>query len=102
MLKEDGVSTDCGVENSHVEDPFEGHQREGDGEDRGAENLNDAGGVNGPEKEGQPEPRQPGARILWMVTTKLSPVRMEEKPAINTPSAAEITLVFEYVVLSGV
>ena len=32
----------------------------------------------------------PGARILWMVTTKFRPVRIEEKPAMNTPSAADM------------
>ena len=35
----------------------------------------------------------PGARILWMVTTKFRPVRIEENPAMNTPNAAESTLV---------
>ena len=29
----------------------------------------------------------PGARILWMVTMKFRPVRMEEKPVMKTPMA---------------
>ncbi len=39
----------------------------------------------------------PGARMRWMVTMKLSPVRIEEKPAIKMPSAAGMTLVCEEV-----
>ena len=35
----------------------------------------------------------PGARILCTVTTKFSPVRMELKPAMNTPSVAMMTAV---------
>ena len=27
----------------------------------------------------------PGARILWMVTMKFRPVRIDEKPAMKTP-----------------
>ena len=41
----------------------------------------------------------PGARILWMVTMKLRPVRIEEKPVMKTPSATGMTCVFAYVLL---
>ena len=44
----------------------------------------------------------PGARIVCIVTMKLRPVRIEEKPVMNTPIAIAITCVFEYVVLYGV
>ena len=37
----------------------------------------------------------PGARILWMVTTKFKPVRIDENPAMNTPSAIVTTGVCE-------
>ena len=37
----------------------------------------------------------PGARILWIVTMKFRPVRIEEKPAMKTPTAVGITWVFE-------
>ncbi len=37
----------------------------------------------------------PGARILWTVTMKFRPVRIEEKPAMNTPIAAASTYEFE-------
>jgi hypothetical protein len=30
----------------------------------------------------------PGARILWIVTMKFRPVRIDEKPVMKTPSAA--------------
>ena len=33
----------------------------------------------------------PGARILWTVVRKLTPVRMEEKPLMNTPIKATET-----------
>ncbi len=44
----------------------------------------------------------PGARILWIVTMKLSPVKIDENPATKTPMAVRITLVFENMLLYGV
>ena len=37
----------------------------------------------------------PGARMRCTVTMKLSPVRIEEKPAMKMPSAVAITQLFE-------
>ena len=37
----------------------------------------------------------PGARIRWMVTMKLRPVRIDEKPVMKMPSAVGMTLVFD-------
>jgi hypothetical protein len=34
----------------------------------------------------------PGARILWTVTTKFRPVRIELKPAMKTPEVAKMVL----------
>ena len=45
-------------------------------------------------KSGRRNQVSPGARIVWIVTMKLSPVRIEEKPEIKTPIAAVITLEF--------
>ena len=44
----------------------------------------------------------PGARSLWIVTMKLSPVSIDENPAMNTPVTTAITCVFEYSVEKGV
>ena len=44
----------------------------------------------------------PGARIRWIVTMKLRPVRIDEKPVMKMPSAVGITLVVEETVLNGV
>ncbi len=44
----------------------------------------------------------PGARIRWIVTMKLSPVRMDEKPVMKIPSAVGITFVVDETVLNGV
>ena len=44
----------------------------------------------------------PGARMRWMVTMKLRPVRIDEKPAMKTPSAVGMTLVFDAAALYGV
>jgi hypothetical protein len=41
----------------------------------------------------------PGALILWMVTMKLRPVRMEEKPVTKMPTAAISTLLSAKTVL---
>ena len=37
----------------------------------------------------------PGARILWIVTMKFRPVRIDEKPATNPASTVGTTHVFE-------
>ena len=37
----------------------------------------------------------PGARILWIVTMKFSPVRIDEKPVMKMPIAVGMTSVFE-------
>ena len=34
----------------------------------------------------------PGARIVWMVTMKFRPVRIDEKPVMKMPSAVGTTL----------
>ena len=44
----------------------------------------------------------PGARMVWMVTRKFRPVRIDEKPVMKTPTTAGATAEFEYTVLSGV
>ena len=36
----------------------------------------------------------PGARILWIVTMKFRPVRIDEKPVTNTPIAVATTFEF--------
>ena len=43
----------------------------------------------------------PGARIVCTVTTKLSPVRIDEKPTMITPISAGMTQVLENVVEYG-
>ena len=44
----------------------------------------------------------PAVRIVWIVTMKLSPVRIEENPVMNTAVAAGTTIVFENIVENGV
>ena len=44
-----------------------------------------------PEEERHPYQVIPGARSLWMVTMKLSPVRMREKPMMKAPRVTAIT-----------
>jgi hypothetical protein len=43
----------------------------------------------------------PGARIRWIVTMKFRPVRIDEKPAMNTPTPARKTLEGDAVELYG-
>ena len=40
--------------------------------------------------------------MRWIVTMKLSPVRIEENPVMKMPSAVGITLVVDDTVLKGV
>src|SRR5436190_14924965 len=44
----------------------------------------------------------PGARMRWMVTMKLRPVRIDENPTMKIPSAVGTTLLVEDTVLNGV
>ena len=44
----------------------------------------------------------PGARRRWMVTMKLRPVRIDEKPATKPANVVPKTCVFEYCVENGV
>ncbi len=37
---------------------------------------------------------RPGARIRWIVTTKFSPVRIDENPATKMPIPTVMTAVF--------
>ena len=53
-------------------------------------------------KSGNRNQMSPGARNLWMVTMKLRPVRIDEKPTMNTPVTTAITCVSEKVVEKGV
>ena len=41
----------------------------------------------------------PGARMVWMVTMKLKPVRIDEKPAMKMPTPAATTLLLAKAVL---
>ena len=41
----------------------------------------------------------PGARIVCIVTMKFSPVRIDEKPAMKTPTAAGTTWSLEKMLL---
>ena len=45
---------------------------------------------------------RPGARIVWIVTMKFSPVRIEENPMMKMPTAATMTLLCDAWVLKGV
>ena len=61
MLEQDRVATQRRVEDPDVKQPLDRHQDDGDGDHRGAENLDDGGGVVGPDEQGQSKPRHPGS-----------------------------------------
>ena len=50
-------------------------------------------------KSGNRNQVMPGARMVWIVTMKFSPVRIDENPLIKIPRPAAITYEFEKVVL---
>ncbi len=52
-------------------------------------------------KSGNRNQLMPGMRRLWMVTMKLSPVRIEEKPVTKTPVTTRNTLLLENSVEKG-
>ena len=59
MLEEDRIAADCRIEDADVEQPFGGHQKNGDGHHRCSQNLDQAGRIDGPDKKRQPKPGEP-------------------------------------------
>ena len=90
------------IEDAEVEGALENDQQQRDGDHRSAQQHDDAGGVMGPDEQRQAGPGHPGARMRWMVTTKFSPVRMEEKPDDEDAAPASMTWVLLKAVLKGV
>jgi len=54
------------------------------------------------QKQRHAEPGHAGQRILWMVTMKFSPVRIELNPLTKTAHTASVTWVLEKAALYGV
>jgi hypothetical protein len=48
MLEEKRIATEFGIEDAEMESAFRGHQHDGDGDNRRAQKLNDAGGIHAP------------------------------------------------------
>src|SRR6516165_11783567 len=60
MLKQHRISSQSGVENSQVKNPFECHQHQSDGDNRRAQNKNYTRGVMSPDEKRQTKPGHPG------------------------------------------
>ena len=56
MLEEQRIAAEFGIEDAEVQGAFDGDQNDGDGDDGRAENLDDAGGVVGPDEQRQARP----------------------------------------------
>ena len=56
VLEEERIAAELGIEDAEVERRSSGHQHDGDGDDRRAENLDDAGGVVRPDEQRQARP----------------------------------------------
>ncbi len=102
VLEQDRVAPQGRVEDADAKKPFDGHEGNGDRQHRRAQHHDQAGRVMRPDKERQTEPRHAGARIVWIVTMKFRPVKIDEKPVMNTAVAAGTTIVLENIVLNGV
>src|SRR5579863_341409 len=64
VLEENRVAADRGVKDANVEQPLEAEKEEGDGDNRRSEDEDDARCVDGPDEEGQAEPRKPRSAHL--------------------------------------
>src|SRR6266404_1093794 len=95
VLKEDGVATEGGIEKAQMKHALEAGEQESDGDNGRAQNHDQAGGVCAQANRGSRNQVMPGARMVWMVTMKLRPVRIEEKPLIKMPMTAGVTAEFE-------
>ena len=59
VLEEKRIATEFGIEDAEMQSAFRGHQHDGDGDDRRAQKLNDAGGVVRPDEQRQARPSHP-------------------------------------------
>ena len=99
MLEQDRVAPQRRVEDADVQQPLDGHQRDGDGQHRRAQHHGSGWSRTCAQtNSGSRNQVIPGARILWIVTMKFSPVRIDEKPVMNTAIAAGTTIVLENIV----
>ena len=85
MLEEHRIAAQGGVEDADVKDALAEEQQESDGQHRRAQNLDQAGGVVGPDEQRHAEPGHSRRAHAWTVTMKFRPVRIEEKPAMKMP-----------------
>jgi hypothetical protein len=86
VLEQHGVAADGRVEDADVENVLQHHQHQRDGHDGRAQDHDDAGGVMAQINSGRRNQVMPGARILWTVTMKFRPVRIELNPARKMPT----------------
>ena len=92
MLEQDRVAADRRIENSDMRDTFKRQQQDRDRDDRRAEDHHEAGRVMCPNEQAASRNQViPGARIVWIVTIKFRPVRIDENPLIKIPSPTAIT-----------
>lgn len=101
VLEQHRVAAIGRVEHADMEGAFRDQQDQRRGDDRRREQEDQARGVVRPDEDRQLEPRHAGRRMVWIVTTKLSPVRIDEKPTMVTPISAGSTQVLEKAVESG-
>ena len=98
VLEQNRVAAVGRVENPHVKEPLENQQQQGDSQHRRGQDLDDRRGVQPPEEQAARGTRScRPARSLWIVTTKLMPVRMELKPTMNAPNTRQLTAVAVFV-----
>src|ERR1700683_2636559 len=61
MLEEERIATKFGIEDAEMKRAFNRDQDDGDGDDRSAQNLDDAGGVVRPDEEREARPGHAGS-----------------------------------------
>ncbi len=71
-------------------------EQDRDRDDGRAEDLDDGTSRTcAQQKSGSASSVMPGARIVWIVTMKFRPVRIDEKPEMKMPTAVTTTQPFE-------
>jgi hypothetical protein len=91
MLEQQWVPAKPRIENPDAEAALEADEDDRYRDHRRAQDHDQGRRIRRPDEQRQPEPGEPGARILWIVTMKLSPVSIDEKPVMNIPTAVTIT-----------
>src|SRR5262245_38864025 len=89
MLKQHRISSQSRIEDAQAKNPLESYQDQGNGDDRRAENKDNAGRVKRPDEERQTKPGHPGRAHLVDRDNKVEPGENRREAGDKNPDNRE-------------